>query len=46
MSQSIAVWPFINAAYGVTVAFLAAAGWLTLARYRRAAARLAQAERL
>ncbi|MBB5372401.1 heme exporter protein CcmD [Acidocella aromatica] len=39
-------WPFINGAYGVTVIFLIAAAGLTLARYRRAMARLKQAEEL
>ena len=38
------VWPFINGAYGVAVLFLAGAGWLTLARYRRARKLLAAAE--
>ncbi len=44
--QSINVWPFIDGAYGVTVLFLIGAAWLTLARYRRARVRLAQAEQL
>ncbi len=44
--QSINVWPFINGAYGVTVLFLIGAAWATRARYRRARARLAQAEQL
>ena len=44
--QTINVWPFINGAYGVTVLFLVGAAWLTLARYRRARARLTQAEQL
>lgn len=39
-------WPFINGAYAVTVIFLTAAAGLTLARYRRAVARLKQAESL
>ncbi len=39
-------WPFINGAYGVTVLFLIGAGMLTWARYRRAMARLTQAEKL
>lgn len=39
-------WPFINGAYGVSVLFLAAAGWLSFSRYRRAKKRLAQAEAL
>lgn len=46
MTQSINVWPFVNGAYGATVLFLLAAAWLTFARYRRAKARLAQAEQL
>ncbi|MCB5943256.1 heme exporter protein CcmD [Acidocella sp. KAb 2-4] len=37
-------WPYINGAYGVTTIFLVAAAWLTFARYRRALARLRQAE--
>lgn len=44
--QTVNVWPFINGAYGVTVLFLAGASWLTFLRCRRAAARLAQAEKL
>ncbi|WP_297489275.1 heme exporter protein CcmD [Acidocella sp.] len=36
-------WPFINGSYGITLLFLLGAGWLTLARYRRARRRLAQA---
>jgi hypothetical protein len=44
--QPIDVWPFIDCAYGVTVLFLIGAAWLTFARYRRARARLAQAEQL
>jgi hypothetical protein len=39
-------WPFINGAYGVSVLFLAVAGWLSFARLRRARRRLAQAEKL
>lgn len=39
-------WPFINGAYGVSVAFLAVAGWLTFMRYRRARRRLAAAEKI
>ena len=39
-------WPFINGAYGVSVLFLAAAGWLSFARYRRARRRWAQADKL
>ena len=39
-------WPFIIGAYGVTVIFLAGAAWLSVARYRRAIARLKQAETL
>lgn len=38
-------WPFINGAYGVSVLFLVAAGWLSFARYRRARRRLAAAEK-
>lgn len=44
--QPIQVWPFIDGAYAATVIFLAGASLLTLARYRRARARLAQAEQL
>jgi hypothetical protein len=36
--------PFIDGAYGVTVVFLLGIGWLTFARYRRAAARLRAVE--
>jgi len=39
-------WPFINACYGLAAVFLGGISWLTLARYRRAQARLAQAETL
>ena len=39
-------WPYINGAYGAAVVFFAAAAWLTLSRYRRAQARLKQAETL
>ncbi len=39
-------WPFINGAYGVSVLYLAAAGWLSFARYRRARRRLAEAEKI
>jgi hypothetical protein len=39
-------WPFINGAYGITALFLIVAGALTWTRYRRAMARLAQAEKL
>ncbi|HYP62417.1 MAG TPA: hypothetical protein VEQ16_00940 [Acidocella sp.] len=38
-------WPFINGAYGVSVLFLAVAGGLSFARYRRARRRLAAAEK-
>ncbi len=46
MNMHINPWPFINGAYGVTVVFLVAAGWLSFARLRRARKRLAQAEAL
>ncbi|MBU6448107.1 MAG: heme exporter protein CcmD [Rhodospirillales bacterium] len=46
MIQTINVWPFVNGAYGATVLFLLGAAWLTFMRYRRARARLAQAEQL
>ncbi len=35
---------FIDGSYGVTVAFLLGIGWLTFARYRRAAKRLKAVE--
>lgn len=44
--QPIHVWPFVNGAYGATILFLAGAAWLTFVRYRRARARLTQAEQL
>lgn len=44
--QSINVWPFIDGSYGAAVLFLASISWLTYRRYRRAQARLAQAEQL
>lgn len=40
------VWVFINAAYAASVFCLAGMSWLTYRRYRRAWARLAQAEQL
>ena len=46
MTQSINVWPFVNGAYAATMLFLIGASWLTFTRYRRARARLAQAEQL
>jgi heme exporter protein CcmD len=36
--------PFIDGSYGVSVVFLVGVSWLTLARYRRARARLAAVE--
>lgn len=44
--QSINVWPFINGAYGAAVLFLVSISWMTYRRYRRAQARLKQAEQL
>lgn len=44
--QPINVWPFINGAYGAALIFLVGISWLTYRRYRRARARLAQAEQL
>lgn len=44
--HAINVWPFINGAYGAAVFFLAGMAWLTYKRYRRAWAKLAQAEQL
>jgi hypothetical protein len=46
MTMQIDPWPFINGAYGVSVLYLVAAGWLSLTRLRRARRRLAQAEEL
>ena len=44
--QIINVWPFINGAYAAALVFLVGVSCLTYRRYRRARARLAQAEQL
>lgn len=46
LPHAINVWAFINGAYGAAIFFLLGMSWLTYRRYRRAWARLAQAEQL
>lgn len=45
-SQPINVWPFIDGAYGAALLVLGFMAGFTFRRYRRARARLAQAEKL
>ena len=45
-SQPINVWPFIDGAYGSAFVVLSCMACFTFHRYRRARARLAQAEKL
>lgn len=45
-TQTINVWPFINAAYAATAIFLLGLAFLTYRRYRLARLRLFQAEQL